>query len=283
MVVYECPRCGYMTRLLPNLRTHFDRKTLCPSVKQELSVDELLQFYDTIIETKTQPKVYKCEHCQDSFKTPQQKYKHKVKCKATVSTTSNNEITLLRQEIQELKQHIVSSQNPSVVNNYNNIGTINNYVVNVKAFGHENLSHFERHKEFLTNCLFQKDIPTLVQNIHGDTDYPENQNIRIYSHKKELIEFMSDNNTWLVAPKDEALGELINNAYRILRKHGYFNKKQIMDDGEYNINDYHEVMQWLEEVYDNEDVRKPIKAKLYVLLMNIERILKTRQAKEITT
>jgi hypothetical protein len=146
--------------------------------------------------------------------------------------------------------------------------------VNIRAFGNENIAHIENDKEFLTNCLFAKDIKSLVENIHGDKEHPENHNIRILSDKKERMEIMGHQKVWLVASKDEALGDLINNCYSLLRRHGYFNKKEIIAEGDYDIDDYENAMDWLEDVYSNEKIRKPIKDKLYILFLNIARLLK---------
>lgn len=281
MVLYECPRCGYTTNVLCNLRTHLDRKRICRPLKQDLTIDQMFAFYDSLIAEKCKPKTYICEYCQEGFPSSRAKSLHKTLCKEHPSqnTQSNaNEIRQLKEEIGELKKQIASSSGPSVVNyNNNNYGTTIN-IVNMRAFGSENVSHIQQNKEFLASCLFDKDIPKLAQEIHGDTDHPENHNIRIFSHKKELIETMNHDNIWILAQKDEALGDMLNNCYRILREYGYYNKKEIIDTGDYDNDDYRNVMDWLEDVYDNEDVRKPIKDKLYVLLMNIERILKHKTA-----
>lgn len=281
MVVYECPRCGYTTSFFPNFKAHLQRKTLCDPKKENLTTEQMINFYDGLLEAKTLKKTYVCEYCKKAeFDSSQKKYRHKLQCPSSPSTsnTNANEIRQLKEEIGELKKQIASSSGPSVVNyNNNNYGTTIN-IVNMRAFGSENVSHIQQNKEFLASCLFDKDIPKLAQEIHGDTDHPENHNIRIFSHKKELIETMNHDNIWILAQKDEALGDMLNNCYRILREYGYYNKKEIIDTGDYDNDDYRNVMDWLEDVYDNEDVRKPIKDKLYVLLMNIERILKHKTA-----
>jgi hypothetical protein len=287
MVVYECPRCGYTTNLLPNLRNHLERKKICSPKKSNLSIEQLLEFYDNILQTKVQPKLYCCETCNKEFKSPQSKYQHKQRCTIILSSSTSsiqsiesqhqqlmNQNKILQEQIDELKKQVASSSTQNISNITINNNTVNNYIVNIRAFGNENIAHIEKDKEFLTNCLFAKDIKSLVENIHGDKDYPENHNIRILSDKKERMEIMGHQKVWLVASKDEALGDLINNCYSLLRRHGYFNKKEIIAEGDYDIDDYENAMDWLEDVYSNEKIRKPIKDKLYILFLNIARLLK---------
>jgi hypothetical protein len=107
----------------------------------------------------------------------------------------------------------------------------------------------------------------LIENIHCDKQHPENQNVRIRSTKKELMETFVDGR-WIVSDQEETLDELLNKGYRILNFFSYRNKDHIIngcDDGE---DEYHEMRDWLDELYSNTKLRKPLKRKLLILFMN---------------
>jgi hypothetical protein len=85
-------------------------------------------------------------------------------------------------------------------------------------FGSESLDHLPH--EFLTFCVMScnKGIRNLLQEIHYNQDVQENNNIRISSVKRKLLEKFVDGR-WVVCDQNNTLDEMIKNGYRILFKH----------------------------------------------------------------
>ena len=46
MVLYECFRCGYNTKLKGNLKHHLNRKNICEAIDDDVEIDEIKKYYD---------------------------------------------------------------------------------------------------------------------------------------------------------------------------------------------------------------------------------------------
>ena len=64
-MVHECPRCGYESKNMSNLRTHFNRKKKCKILNRDLSIVEcklmlenkqLIKTIETVYDLKQQNK-----------------------------------------------------------------------------------------------------------------------------------------------------------------------------------------------------------------------------------
>jgi len=173
-------------------------------------------------------------------------------------------------EIRSLCLQISASNNIitiTITNNSIHTNNLNNITINIRSFGHENISHIENDKEYMTQCFLNKDVMGLLKDIHLDKAHPENFNVRIRSTKQELMETFEDGR-WIVSDQEETLDELVNKGYRILNFYSYRNKDHIVDECENGDEEYYETRDWLEELYSNIKVRKPLKRKLLILFMN---------------
>jgi hypothetical protein len=148
-----------------------------------------------------------------------------------------------------------------------NNNVVNQVIINVKSFGQENLTYVEKDKQFLTSCLMSRDIKSLIESIHCDKEHPENHNVRIKSTKQELMETFMDGG-WIISDQEETLDELLNKGYRVLKFHSHRNKKDIKAECDDDDDEYDSLMEWLENVYDDKKLRKPIKRQLLILFMN---------------
>ena len=270
MVEYSCPRCGYTTQLLANYKTHIQRKTLCPSKIANISLNDILHDF----ETKTQKTDgYKCDFCDKSFKTRQGKHQHKIRCqgKTMICEIKNlqNEMDMLKEQMTLLSKTLNA---PSTINNTSNTIIQNNIQINIKDFGRENISYID--KDDLTEWFINKDIVSLIENIHCDKEHPENHNLRVKSQKRKQIETRI-NDKWIIKDEDDALTECVQNGYRILVKHPYNHKNEILEDNlDDNEDEYHILRDWLESIFHNHnDVQKPIKRKILLLLLSNQALL----------
>lgn len=274
MAEYVCPRCNYFTNQVYNFKKHLLRKNTCQPEINDIPVEDILKQFER---TEADGYVFKCDYCPKQFKTKQCCNQHKHRCRNKLASDQRVEDKLgkLEDEINSLKQQLTVKQPQSnqVVNNVNNNtdnsvhNVVNQVIINVKSFGQENLSYIEKDKQFLTSCLMSRDIRSLIESIHCDREHPENHNVRIKSTKQELMETFVDGG-WIISDQEETLDELLNKGYRVLKFHSHRNKRDIKAECDDDDDEYDSLMEWLENVYDDKKLRKPIKRQLLILFMN---------------
>lgn len=290
--MYRCERCGYETIYKSTFSDHLHRKNPCNAIHKDVPLSEMLPLLERKVGS------YKCEGCESVFKNPQAKYQHKKKCASFAQSlilVEENKTSVqgmfqeLKQENQELKQEIeilkasvgasanVCNAGRDMVSNQNDNRTIDNSVndnktvnVYINDFGNENISYLP--KEFLSECFARKDLITLLENIHCDRDHPENHNIRVKSQKRNQIE-VREREKWMIKDENEALEEAIKNGYRILVRHGYKHKREIIDDQLEDEDEYYDIRNWLDEIYESNTERKPIQRKMLLLLLSNQALL----------
>jgi hypothetical protein len=257
-----------------NLINHLKRLNTCQALFSDVDVVHLL----AELQKPALTSGYQCEWCDKFFKHPQGRSQHKRICK---NKPTNDVVQSLVQKLNELETELYEIKhgpkcptnvtNNNTTNNTNNTNIQNNITINIKSFGCENIKHIEQDKQFLTNCLMQRDIKSLIESIHCDKEYPENHNVRIKSMKQELMETYVDGK-WIITDKEETLDELINKGYRVLRLHSHRNKSDIIDECD-DDDEYDDIMKWLESIYDDNKLRKPIKKQLLILFLNNKALL----------
>lgn len=82
---YSCPRCGYETNILSNMKKHFMRKQICENI---LNNDESIEEIRDSFNPSTY--AYVCIGCQKKFRTPQDIYEHQNICVAYKKLKLNN-------------------------------------------------------------------------------------------------------------------------------------------------------------------------------------------------
>ena len=263
MATFLCKRCNYETVYKSSIVKHLQKKKSCDAIYEDIDRSKLLEEFRK--EKNKEEYIYKCTICETFFKYRSNLSRHEANC----SKKQNKHIKELESRIEKLeKKTLVATKNKTINNTQNNI--IN---INLRDFGDEITSHLS--KDLLHKWFANKQIAELIENLHFDVKCPENNNVRLKSTKKELVEIYQ-NGRWLVKDQDQILTELIQNGYRILRMHGYKNKSDIMDEEEIDEDDYDEVVKWLEKVYEDRKAQKPIKRDLIILLINNETMILER-------
>jgi hypothetical protein len=182
--------------------------------------------------------------------------RHRKVCKAA----PENEVVTLKNELENIKlqmntiqdQHMKSlseivdlkkilehsasssvSASTSINNTTNNIqNNFQNITITVNNFGNENTSYLT--PEFLSFCLMnpRKGLTSLIENIHYNAEYPENQNLRCKSLKQNIFEKYVDYE-WRACDASNTLDELIRKGYRILNAHyadNFMNDPEVLED-----------------------------------------------------
>jgi hypothetical protein len=85
MNTHKCRRCGYTTDICSNYIKHLHRSIPCDPILEDVSIS-ILQ--SNLAKLKNRQYKYKCDFCDKTFKTPQNKYQHKQNCKKRRATTS---------------------------------------------------------------------------------------------------------------------------------------------------------------------------------------------------
>ena len=176
--------------------------------------------------SKDKPKnIYRCCYCDKYYTTNSHMRRHEKNCKKKEEIINQNEeITVMKKEIEELKKmKSINTQNNITNNNINNTININNY-------GDEDLS-FLKSKDFvqLFGGIYGA-IPKLIEKIHFDPNHPENQNIKYTNQRSPYLKVIKDNKWQLVSKKEELL-DLIDNKCFMLKDKYY----AILEKKKYNI------------------------------------------------
>ena len=256
MVNYQCKRCGYETVQRANFKKHLERKTKCEG-NEEFSIESMLE------ELTVKKEGYTCECCSKTFRTPQLKYQHKLKCKQQNYIELQKKIDIIESQLKNAPQAVTT----------NNINTqnIQNIQINMKDFGQENTSYLP--PTFLSRCFVNKDIVSLIEGIHCDKDHKENHNVRHKSLKHKMMETYVDGR-WIVTDSNETLTDLIQNGYRILMKHSRKHKNVIIEEElDDDRDEFERLCDWLEMIYNDRRKQAPIKQKLLVLFFNNQALL----------
>jgi hypothetical protein len=263
--MYDCKRCGYKTEYKQSLIRHLNRAKPCDetydTTPREAILKELQRKHDS-------ESIHTCVYCNAEFTFKNNMFRHQKNCKKKVD---NSEINELKEQMKQMALQLeeLKLNGTHTVNNTNNV---QNNIINIqlKDFGLESQAHLTT--EFLNKCFADKGLVSLIENLHFDQEAPQNHNVRLRSRKQELMEVFS-HGKWLVKDQDQTLTELIQSGYRILRMHGKRNKENIMEEEGIDEVDYDEIVQWLETIYEDRKVQKPIKRDLIILFMNNQAML----------
>jgi predicted HicB family RNase H-like nuclease len=246
-VQFTCKRCGHDSSSKSNLLTHLRRKKPCKAAEGAISIDD---YIEELLHKEYNEKTYDCEFCSTKFNSRSNKSRHKKTCekaleakqqatnnviiqKLTVLTEQNTVLlqqnSILSKRLQEVESKISNNVNKQITNNNVTNNIIN---INLNNFGDENISYLT--PEFLSYCIMnpRKGMTSLIENIHYNNSYPENQNIRCKSLKQNMFEKFV-NSEWRACDATNTLDELIRKGYRILNTHytdNLMNDPEILED-----------------------------------------------------
>jgi hypothetical protein len=119
----------------------------------------------------------------------------------------------------EIITKIAHKPNINTTNNTTNNTTLNTTInFQMNAFGSENISYIS--KSFLTQLLKipYSSIPKLLEYIHFNKNYPENQNVKIINRKEKWAQ-KHNGTEWEFVPKNSLINEMISNGVNILEVH----------------------------------------------------------------
>ena len=247
---------------------HLNRKKKCEPIIQDIETDELIK---ELIIVKDLIKSFKCDFCDKIFSSSQGKYQHKRLCKKNpinnkeLPFQQSDEINELKKEIGELKNLIIkNTTNNNTTNNINNTqNNINVTIPKLKNFGWENM---EAIPESLISSLFMNlRFKELLANLHCDPNFPENQNVRIKSVKRNTMEIYR-NNKWDIVTFTKGLTDLLLQGHKIFTDYCNKDKKRILEE-DMDEQDLREILSQLQKIQDlNKSEIKPLIEDLQMML-----------------
>ena len=181
----SCDRCGKSFKFPYLLKNHKNRKFPCQITIKEKNIKNTIQklsknYPKTIqkLSKKNEQKPTKCDDCGKVFTYKCNYYKHRslLRCKKMKKTEKMDRMEKLKNQVVLKKKgfknltinHIQNTQN--IQNNQ----IIHNNIINVNAFGKENLESItEQEKLRILNRAFMA-FPEALKKIHYDI--PENRN-----------------------------------------------------------------------------------------------------------
>lgn len=242
--MFTCKRCNYETNLKGNLITHLKSKKPCRPLLSDIERDILI---DELAQTKVregpvaESNGVQCIFCDAEFKSRSTLFRHKKVCDRNPATSNSadlenivrqftNEIKNLQTELDNLKKNNqggsnCNNNNNNTINSNNKI--INNINVNIRDFGNENMSALS--KDTIGDFFLNMQFKDLLETLHYHPNFPENNNIRIKSLKRQVLEIYR-NNQWNVTSFMDGLNQIVLQAQKIFEDYYNKNKDRIADE-----------------------------------------------------
>ena len=213
-----------------------------------------------------------CEYCNRVFKRKYHLTRHYNTCKIKEKFNYKKlyeEALNQKAKSEESKDKIISQLTDQLERVIEKVGdthiTQNTIILN--CYGSENIEHItDKYKLELLKLPYSM-IPKLIENVHFDPNYPENNNIYIPNKKEPYVKVFHDNK-WVYKDRNKTINELIDKNYNRLDE--YYQKKAIMHMGEEHINRYLEFQTNKES--NNDDLIKDVKKNVEIILINNKNI-----------
>jgi len=186
------------------------------------------------------------------------KYAKKIQLKLI---NQSIEIIDLKKEIYNLKSLIINNTtNNQQINNIN-VSLPNN--IKLRDFGKENMAALP--DSLISSLFMDLRFREILANLHCDPNYPENQNVRIKSAKRNTMEIYR-NNKWDIMTFAKGLTELLLQGHKIFKTYYEKDKDRILEDdmSEQEIKDVLSQLDQIEKL--NKEELRPLLIELQMML-----------------
>lgn len=171
-------------------------------------------------------KVFICKKCKNPFSRKYNCSRHELICKpkSEVAEAPSEEFVSRSPINSIIKQQseIIDTLKTQVEMLLKNRGgqTINNITYNtqivINPFGQENISYIN--SDYISDLVENRpveSIPKLIEYIHFNPDFKENQNVKI-SNRKQPYAKIFNGKTWVLYDKKETIDSLISKGYTVI-------------------------------------------------------------------
>lgn len=198
---FECPKCGKKCSRKDSLVRHM--KLFCKG-KQESNIQEP-NTQESQESKKSTEKKLTCKFCGMSFRHSSSHNRHE---RHNCPKNTGNVTKPSKNKISELESMIKA---PNNVDN----ATSNCNVVNITAFGYEDLYAIDDKTIKLILKKGYQSILALIKHTHFNEDHPELHNVFI-SNIKSPYANVFDGQKWILADKDDIVNRLFDNSQCLL-------------------------------------------------------------------
>lgn len=218
------------------MKKHLLRKSPCPSLKENLSNEELWdcmrKCLDTQLLVEADDHRFCCATCDKSFTSGSALSRHRLgRCKTLLTQQANmqQQLERLMEEHNALKKRLEDLPNVQQ-NNCHNTNTINNTQVIIAPFGKEDVSHILEDKSFMERCLRRRELGVIdyLKRVHFDPQKPEHRNIRVPNLKLPWMDAF-DGEKWIKKNKEEVLDDMLDTGTETLDSHYYEHKEELAE------------------------------------------------------
>lgn len=270
MESHQCPRCGYSTVLLQNIKKHlFQRKTLCPCILSDNNLIDFRKQYDNHVADEERP--FKCTDCQQCFKYQSGLSRHK---KVYHSRPGFDDRDKRIRELEAQLQHITTlpTANNVTINNITNHvqqNTVN--TVNINPFGSEDQSHLT--EAFLSRCVRKTNVGLieLLDRLHfGEAMGGSNANVRCLNKKLPLIETQDNHGKWRYERRDKVLNAMLDRGHSLMFQHFDDHQDTIKENMSESMYEY--IVEFFQKLEDKDkSTIEELLLDVYILILNNSR------------
>ena len=210
---YICNRCNYESFSKKNAERHINKLKSCRG-DGELKLNIVK---DVIV----------CDKCNKSYETYDSLKRHqRTSCKVINEEKLQIENRKLKEKIEELEKLSKSatsnttttntnSNNTNTTNNITNTQINNNYItISLTPYNDPNMEGMQQYLEAAVRKTFLS-VPNLIESVHFNKEYPENQNICITNRRTKDAKVF-DGKKWKTVNKDLLINEMVDTYEREL-------------------------------------------------------------------
>ncbi len=203
--MYKCSACDFRSDYKSNVVKHVNKTKKCSNV-------------DTFEVVKISVEI-KCEYCDKILSDKNSKTRHLKICK--LKPNEKSKIKQLEDKVAELSSKLsaVKITNNNTTNNTNSNNTtnntINNYItISLTPYNDPNMEGMQQYLEAALRKTFLS-VPNLIESVHFNKEYPENQNICITNRRTKDAKVF-DGKKWKTVNKELLLNEIVDTYEREL-------------------------------------------------------------------
>jgi len=132
-------------------------------------------------------------------------------------------IKKLEDALEKTKSAVTNNTNN--IDNSTNIQTQNNIIINITPYNDPNLDNAEKYYLAALKKMFMS-VPYIIEQIHFNTDFPENHNLCIRNYRTKLAKVFNGRE-WKTMDEDRLIDELIDTYERLLEDWAEDNPKRM--------------------------------------------------------
>lgn len=266
-MMHECPRCGYTTNYITNLKNHVTTKTLCEPLVADISLDTLR---DELF-SKKKDNAYECKDCHKTFKSPITLKNHAKVCKSKSESVELN--TKLMKEMIGLIKELIKKERSTTINN-NTINNIQNIALtgDMSEFLHEKYDYIS--DDYIMRCAKKLDngLVDFIKEIRFNPQHPENMNVKMHVKRDKTLYVYKDGK-WTICDAKWTLEEMIIHGAKIIHQRflSISDQEKLLDD----FSSESKIQTWLLSILprDNDRVMGRLSKILYAVILNNQNLL----------